>query len=160
MNAHLASGKSNIGIDFIPTVEQETKRSWWKLVGNGTLIFNSLLKLTKVRPLFTLLHRGSDNYPILIVLSANYIHQSNRDFYANEGISEALTFWPFVLSRLHARRRHLQKYCTVFEIRYLIGWDHEAIYKLQSSYKVHLNTISNGELSDSLCDNVNRQVWI
>ena len=26
----------------------------------------------------------------------------------------------------------------------------------QSSYKVHMNTISNGELSDPLCDNVNR----
>ena len=26
----------------------------------------------------------------------------------------------------------------------------------QSSYKVHINTISNGELSNPLCDNVNR----
>ena len=26
----------------------------------------------------------------------------------------------------------------------------------QSSYKVHMNTISNGELSDPLCDTVNR----
>ena len=26
----------------------------------------------------------------------------------------------------------------------------------QSSYKVHLNTVSNGELSDPLCDSVNR----
>ena len=26
----------------------------------------------------------------------------------------------------------------------------------QSSYKVHLNTICNGELSDPLCDSVNR----
>ena len=26
----------------------------------------------------------------------------------------------------------------------------------QSSYKVHMNTISNGELSDPLCDSVNR----
>ena len=26
----------------------------------------------------------------------------------------------------------------------------------QSSYKVHLNTISNGELSDPLCDSVTR----
>ena len=38
--------------------------------------------LTKVRPLFTLSHRGSDNSPLLIVLTANYIDQSNRDFYA------------------------------------------------------------------------------
>ena len=26
----------------------------------------------------------------------------------------------------------------------------------QSSYKVHMNTISNGDLSDPLCDSVNR----
>ena len=26
----------------------------------------------------------------------------------------------------------------------------------QSSYKVHMNTISNGELSDPVCDSVNR----
>ena len=32
--------------------------------------------LTKVRPLFTLSHRGSDNSPLLIVFSANYIDQS------------------------------------------------------------------------------------
>ena len=28
--------------------------------------------------------------------------------------------------------------------------------QIQSSYKVHLNTISNGELSDPVCDSVNR----
>ena len=32
--------------------------------------------LTKVRPLFTLSHRGSDNSPLLIVFSAYYIDQS------------------------------------------------------------------------------------
>ena len=48
--------------------------------------------LTEVRPLFTLLHRGSDNSPLLIVFSANYIDQSNRDLYATESISKALTF--------------------------------------------------------------------
>ena len=36
--------------------------------------------LTKVRPLNTLLHRGSDNSPLLIVFSANYIDQSNGNF--------------------------------------------------------------------------------
>ena len=30
----------------------------------------------------------------------------------------------------------------------------------QSSYKVHLNTISNGELSDPLCDSVNRRLTL
>ena len=48
--------------------------------------------LTEVRPLFTLSHRGSDNSTLLIVLSANYIDQSNREFYPTEGIWEALTF--------------------------------------------------------------------
>ena len=38
----------------------------------------------------------------------------------------------------------------------LIGQTHVPISKLQSFYKVHLNMISNGELSDPLCDSVNR----
>ena len=53
----------------------------------------------------------------MIVFDANYIDQSNRDFYGTRGISKALT--NFDLSRLHARGdtkmyqqnnfRHLQK---------------------------------------------------
>ena len=43
---------------------------------------------------------------------------------------------------------HLKKYCNAFKLRYLIGQSHYEISKLQSLYKVHLNTISNGELSD------------
>ena len=39
-----------------------------------------ICNLTKVRPLFTLSNRGSDNFPLLIVFSANYIDQSNRNF--------------------------------------------------------------------------------
>ena len=69
-------------------------------------------KLTKVRPLFTLSHIRSDNYPLLIVFSANYIDQSIvilNDF------------------------RHLQKYCTSFKICHLIGRNHDAIWK----YKVN-----------------------
>ena len=30
--------------------------------------------------------------------------------------------------------------------------------RIQSSYKVHLNTISNGELSDPLCDSESRDL--
>ena len=50
--------------------------------------------VTKVRPLFTLSHRGYDTYPLVIVFSANNIDQSNLDFYASEGILEVdpLTF--------------------------------------------------------------------
>ena len=52
-------------------------------------------------------------------------------------------FWPFDLSRLHAPRWHenvttkllslSSKYCTAFEICYLIGQNHDTICK----YKVH-----------------------
>ena len=52
----------------------------------------AFISLTKVRPSFTLSHRGSDNSPLLIVFNANYIDQSNRDFSTTEGISEVLTF--------------------------------------------------------------------
>ena len=36
--------------------------------------------LTHVRPLFTLTHRRSDNSPLLIVFSVNYIDQSTVTF--------------------------------------------------------------------------------
>ena len=57
----------------------------------------------------------------------------------------------------------LQKYCTAFKLRYLMGRNDEAICKLQRSNLVHLNTLSNGELSDPVCDSVNRSltlVWL
>ena len=50
-----------------------------------------LLMSTKVRPLFKLMRQGSDNSPSLNHVQC-YIDQSNRDFYASEGIWEALTF--------------------------------------------------------------------
>ena len=49
---------------------------------------------------------------------------------------------------------HLQNY--TLKLRYLIGLNHDAISKIQSLYKIHLNTISNGELSDPLCHSVNK----
>ena len=42
--------------------------------------FAFLFNLIKVRPLFTLSHRGSDNSPLLIVFSANYIDQLTLTF--------------------------------------------------------------------------------
>ena len=111
-------------------------------------IFLTKLSLYKVRPLFTLSHRGSENSPLLIVFSANYIEQSTLAFYASEGISEALTFWPFDLSRLRARgdtKTYLSPSSKIVHC-VLSGRNHDAICKLQSSYKVHLNTISNVEL--------------
>ena len=71
------------------------------------------------------------------MFSAYYTDQSNRDFNATEVISEALTFRPFDLSRLHAQgdtRKyqqndflHLQKYCPALKIRYLLGQNHDTI---------------------------------
>ena len=98
------------------------------------------INLTKVRPLFTLSHRGSDNSPLLIVFSANYIDQSNRNVMCLKVFRK---LWPFDLFNLSiylmsevTRKRnfhHLQKYCAVFKLRFLIGRDHDAICKLQSS---------------------------
>ena len=48
--------------------------------------------LTKVRLLFKLSHRGSDNSTLLIVFSANYIDQSYRDFHSTEVVPEVLLF--------------------------------------------------------------------
>ena len=45
------------------------------------------INLAKVRPLLTLSHRGSENFPLLIVFSANYIDQSICEFCAFESIS-------------------------------------------------------------------------
>ena len=42
------------------------------------------VNLTKVGPLFTLSHRGSDNSRLLIVFSVNNIDQSIGYFYATE----------------------------------------------------------------------------
>ena len=53
-------------------------------------------------------------------VSANFIDQST---------------YTFMRLKVHA-----------FKIRYLIGRNHDAIYKLQSSYKVHLNAISKSSM--------------
>ena len=72
---------------------------------------------------------------------------------------------PFDLKRLYAKGAtkteqqnffdHLQKNCTVFRIRYLIGRNHDTICQLHSSHKIHFITISNRELSDPLSNSVN-----
>ena len=63
-------------------------------------IFLTKLSLYKVRPLFTLSHRGSENSPLLIVFSANYIDQSTLTFIHLKVFRK---LWPFDLSRLRAR---------------------------------------------------------
>ena len=54
---------------------------------------------------------------------------------------------------------HLQKNPTKLQCvkNTLSGWSKSRRnMQIQSSYKVHLNTISNGELSDPLCDSINK----
>ena len=46
---------------------------WYIYYSKGNTGYTNL---TKVRPLFTLPHRGSDNFPLLMVFSANYIDQA------------------------------------------------------------------------------------
>ena len=78
------------------------------------------INLTKVRPLFTLSHRGSDNSPLIKHrVQCDLYWPFNRYFYATE--SKLNDFC------------HLQKYCTEFKIRYLVGRNHDAMCK----YKVH-----------------------
>ena len=58
------------------TTIADVKITWLKI--------RSVNNLTKVRPLFTLSHRGSDNSRLLIVFSANNIDQSIGYFYVTE----------------------------------------------------------------------------
>ena len=51
--------------------------------------------LTKIRPLITLSHRGSDNTPFLTVFSAKYIDQSNRNCMCMKVFRK---LWPYDLS--------------------------------------------------------------
>ena len=74
--------------------------NWTRFSGRIRLINTSSLYLIEVRPLFTLSHRLSDNSPLLIELSANYIDQFNRNFMRLKVLRK---FLPFDLSRLHAR---------------------------------------------------------
>ena len=123
-------------------------------------------KLTKVRPLFTLLYRGSNNSPLLIVFSANYIDQSNVTSYklciciighdfdqpCRERILSAVQyFW----------RWQKSFYCYVFlSPRACIllrskgqSFQHSFSHmKVTFDWSIYLalNTISNGELSDPL----------
>ena len=64
--------------------------------------FHVLINLTKVRPLFTLSHRGSNNSPLLIMFSANYIDQSYWNFMCLKVFRK---FWYFDL--LDLRRLHV-----------------------------------------------------
>ena len=65
---------SKTEIQLFDTVQWSTKFDTKIIVIN--LVIAICSNLTKVKPLFMLWHRGSDNSPLLIVFSANYIDQS------------------------------------------------------------------------------------
>ena len=82
--------------EIISHTSTHTGRPVHKMKGN----------LTKVRPLFTLSHRGSDNSRLLIVFSANNIDQSIGYFYATESrLNDFVIF----------------KNTALFKVCYLIG---------------------------------------
>ena len=67
--------------------------------------------------------------------------------------------WPFDPSRLHCMpevtRKHNNKTTYIITAFKYATWLVEIMMQY-ANYKVHLNTISNGELSDPICDRVNR----
>ena len=75
------------------------------------------------------------------MFSANNIDQSIGYFYATERLND------FVSLKNNALRLKYAIWLVEIMTLYM---------QRQSSYKVHMNTISNGELSDPLCDSVNR----
>ena len=117
-------------------------------------------KLTKVRPLFTLSHRGSDESPLLIVFSANYIDQLNCDLYSTTwyfGSFDQVDHMPEVTQKCNNKTTLI-----IFKILHS-DWNRQSDWskswcnmQVQILYKDHLNTISNGDLSDPLCDSINR----
>ena len=110
------------------------------LITMDFLSWMRFFNLTKLRPLFTLLHRGSDNSPLLIVSSAIYIDQLNRKLWPFD-----LSIWVDYMSEVTRKPLNIL-HCV--KLCYPIGRNHDAICYLQSLYKVHLNTIRNGESSD------------
>ena len=113
-------------------------------------------------------HRRSVNFPLLIVFSANYVNQFNCDLHSTTWYFESFDFLIWVdymqemTRKLNNRNVTIErlssssKYCTAFEIcrsDWLKSW---CIMQIQSSFKVHLNMVSSGGLSDPICDSINR----
>ena len=78
MHVAFLSEYINVGPTFVQSVLINHLYMYPKIYGWTTI------NLTRVRPLLTLSHRGSDNSPLLIVFSANNIDQSIGYFYATE----------------------------------------------------------------------------
>ena len=120
-------------------------------------------QMEKVQPVLAEKYKMKQGQcPVLIWL--------NSDLYLHYHIEDLITphYWScsvliiltnqlllFCDCKLAKRFCHLQKYRTAFKIRYLIGWNHDAI----SRYKVHTKftwTRSVMESSDPQCDGINR----
>ena len=119
------------------TATQPSATSQTTCTGTEGLLSTWESNLTKVRPQFTLSHRGSDNSRLLIVFSANNIDQSISYFYATESRlndfaifkNNALTYLIYINEPSHAKqafmtfdflkRKTLVK-VTVFVARYFI----------------------------------------
>ena len=116
---------------------------------------NGMLRnLTKFRPLFTLSHRGSNNSPLMIVFSANQTEISGIWKYFGSFDILTLKIWEDYIPEITRKRKLNEwKYCNAFKLRYLIGQNRNAKSKV-------LNTISNGELSNPLCDSGKRSLTI
>ena len=137
--------------------------NWTRFNGRICFIYSSSLYLTSVRPLFTLLYRGSDNSPLLIGFSANYIDQSNRNFHATEGSRKFFTFWSeqTTCQMWHEnvttkRLSSSSKYCTAFERCSLIDRNSDAICK----YKVHTMFTWTRSVMGSYLRKRNRSLYI
>ena len=82
---------------YIRTDPGHKKYAWFNPSGLKVHLCKSTFNLTKVRPPFSLSHRGFDSSPLLIVFSADYIDQSIVTFME---LKVFWKLWPFNLSRL------------------------------------------------------------
>ena len=102
---------------------------------------------SKLRCLFTLSHRGSGNSILLIAFCDIYL--IFRKFW----LLGRLKYIPELTRNVTSSS---SKYCTSFGKIYLIVQNDDSICKDKFHTEVHLNTISNGKLSDPLCLSVDR----
>ena len=118
--------------------------------------------MTKVRPLFALSYRGSEishywSCSVLIRLTNQMWLSCDWSYFGIFHLLIWVTYMPEVTRKHNTKMTFVIFKNTVLYLKYVI-WLVEIMthMQIQNSYKVHLNTISNGELSDPLSDSVNR----
>ena len=93
------------------------------------------------------------NLPIAVVADQSSLHWLillKRQWFTKASWQNHQLLWIKQFNAINIR--HFPQHTTL-NLKHAI-WLVESMTQ-QSSYKVHLNTISNGELSDPLCDSVN-----